>query len=124
MTVKNAGVLKALCIEKNVMKLANRFSDDDKLRYWVDHPYCALCMSNQGCSLHHIDGCKKPMHSSIYNSIMLCHTHHKEADGHNTDSPKSEAYRARLRGYTFKHIEKNGGSHKECDEHYLNHYLM
>lgn len=62
------------------MKLANRFSEEDKIRVWVDHPFCAICYSNQNCSLHHI---KSTESDSILNSIMLCFEHHKYADGHN-----------------------------------------
>jgi len=62
------------------MILKNRFSEEDKIRYWIDHPYCSICLSNQNCSLHHIDGTTT---DSIYSSIMLCHECHAEADGHN-----------------------------------------
>lgn len=65
------------------MKLRNRFDDADKQRMWQYHPYCVVCKSSQNCSVHHIDGCKEPMHRSLLNSIMLCHRHHKEADSFN-----------------------------------------
>lgn len=83
------------------MKLNNRFKEEDKIRIWVDHQYCALCRSNEGCSLHHIDGCKKKCHSSILNSIMLCGVCHKDADGHNVSD---EEYKAKLSAYSFKWI--------------------
>lgn len=62
------------------MRLANRFKDEDKQRIWGDHPFCALCQSNDNCSVHHIYG---TISSSIFNGIMLCHSCHKKADGHN-----------------------------------------
>jgi hypothetical protein len=62
------------------MKLLNRFKDIDKQRVWLDTPYCVLCGSNNMCSLHHI---KSTESDSILNSSMLCHEHHKYADGHN-----------------------------------------
>ena len=98
------------------MKLKNRFSDADKIRIWVDHQFCAVCKSNQNCSLHHIDG---TVSSSIYNSVMLCHLHHKEADTHNTQSVLSQEFRATLREYTFKHIQKQGYTNTPNDEQYL-----
>jgi hypothetical protein len=67
------------------MRLSNRFSEEDKIVVWGDHPYCAYpnCMSNQNCSVHHIYGAKGTFNNSICNSIMLCYKHHKLADGHN-----------------------------------------
>ena len=62
------------------MRLSNRFREEDKARVWGDTLYCALCGSNDNCSVHHIYG---TVSSSIFNGIMLCHVHHKEADGHN-----------------------------------------
>ena len=100
------------------MKLRNRFSEEDKIRYWVNHQYCSLCMSNKNCSLHHIDGCKKDCHRSIYNSIMLCEDCHREADTHNTDSPISKEYRDNLRAYTAHQIEKIGRVNNKYDEEY------
>lgn len=104
------------------MKLRNRFREEDKIRVWVDHPYCVICGSNQNCSLHHIDGCKKSMHASIYNSVMLCHRHHKEADTHNTESPASQEYRQKLRDHTREHIEKQYYTNRPVDEEYNNYY--
>lgn len=101
------------------MKLRNRFKDEDKMRVWLDHMYCAKCKSNQNCSLHHIDGCKKPEHASIYNSIMLCHVHHKEADAHNTDSPASIEFRKWMREYTYNLIQCQGRNNTKTDEEYL-----
>lgn len=104
------------------MKLKNRFKEEDKIRYWVDAPYChfkegaLLCMSNQGCSLHHIDGTSS---SSIFNSIMLCDHHHKLADTHNTNSPQSAAFRERLRSYTYARIMEIGKTLTPVDKDYL-----
>jgi len=66
------------------MKLGNRFNQGRKTRMWIDDPYCALCGSNQNCSVHHIYGCKEKHSSSLINSIMLCEMHHRQADTHNT----------------------------------------
>ena len=101
------------------MKLRNRFKNEDKIRVWSQHQYCALCRSNRNCSLHHIDGCKQSYHASIYNSIMLCDNHHREADSHNTDSPLSVEYRKKLREYTYNLIQKEGYINKPIDEEYL-----
>lgn len=101
------------------MKLKNRFKDEDKLRYWVDHQFCSICGSNQNCSLHHIDS---TVSASIYNSSMLCHIHHMQADTHNTDSPQSEEYRRKLRDYTFRRIEREGKTRTEEDKLYLEKY--
>ena len=104
------------------MKLKNRFKNEDKIRYWIDHPYChkpgeiTICGSNQGCSLHHIDGTSS---GSIFNSIMLCDRHHRIADGHNTDSPSSEAYREELRSYTYARIMGIGKKLTQIDKDYL-----
>jgi len=101
------------------MKLKNRFKDEDKIRYWVDHPYCVICKSNQGCALHHIDS---TVSASIYNSVMLCDRHHREADTHNTDSPLSREYRAKLRNISYEIIEKVGRIRTKEDEDYLSKY--
>lgn len=84
------------------MKLFNRFPDDEKMRVWLDRQHCVLCGSNQNLSLHHIDGCKKDYHRSIFNSSMLCHNCHKKADGHNTSSFLSLQFRKNLREMTFQ----------------------
>lgn len=104
------------------MKLGNRFTEADKIRVWVDHQFCCICKSNQNCSLHHIAGCKDPEDQSIYNSSMLCHNHHKEADGHNTASVLSKAFQDQLREYTYKHIQKQGYTNKPIDEAYNSKY--
>ena len=101
------------------MKLRNRFKEEEKIRWWVEHKFCAICKSNQNCSLHHIDG---TISSSIYNSIMLCHNHHREADSHNTDSPLSSDYRAKLRAYTKRHLERQGKVPDENDRNYISRY--
>ena len=102
------------------MKLSNRFDEADKIRVWADAPYCVLCRSNQGCSLHHIKGCKKDCYRSIYNSVMLCHDHHKEADGHNTDSEVSREYQAMLLRATAQRILEAGYDTKtKYDEEFL-----
>lgn len=101
------------------MKLANRFSEEDKIRYWIDHMYCSLCKSNQNCSLHHIEGCKQDYHRSIYNSIMLCYECHTKADGHNTDSPLSKEFRKKLLEYTRWRVEGIGKDKNTYDVRFL-----
>ena len=98
------------------MKLANRFKNEDKLRVWCDHPYCALCQSNQGCALHHIDG---TVSSSIFNAIMLCHDCHKKADAHNTNSPLSTAFRSELREIAYSMVVKSDHVITQNDQDYL-----
>lgn len=66
------------------MQLANRFQPSRKMRMWVDCPFCAICGSNNNCSVHHIYGCKAPYTNSLCNSIMLCEECHRKADTHNT----------------------------------------
>lgn len=83
------------------MQLQNRFDDADKQRVWLDHQFCALCGSNQNCSLHHIDGCKHKCHASILNSIMLCYECHKIADGHNVNDEK---FKRKLTEKTLRHL--------------------
>jgi hypothetical protein len=85
------------------MKLANRFDDVDKQRVWLDHQYCVKCGSNQICSLHHVTGSKMPNTDSILNSSMLCHIHHKEADGHNVSDKE---YQSPLLQYTMRQVLK------------------
>jgi hypothetical protein len=99
------------------MKLSNRFKEEDKIRVWVDHPYCALCESNQGCALHHIDGTKS---SSIYNGIMLCYNCHKIADSHNTQSQLSTAYRSKLRVIAYNRVKKSDHIDNQNDKDYQN----
>lgn len=89
---------------------------------WGDHQYCAICLQNDMCSLHHIDGCKKKMHRSILNSIMLCYKHHKEADGYNTSSPKGEEVRRRLRKMSLKRFQNEGMLMNDYDKEYHSHY--
>lgn len=84
------------------MKLSNRFKDIDKQRVWIGHEYCSICMSNQMCSIHHILG---TVSDSILNSVMLCHDHHKEADGHNVSDKE---YQAPLLQYTMRQVLKSG----------------
>ena len=62
------------------MKLANRYSEEDKNRIWGSHPFCAKCGSNQMVSIHHVHGTSS---DDIRKSIPLCHTHHKQFDSYN-----------------------------------------
>jgi len=82
------------------VKLANRFKDIDKQRIWLDHKFCAICTSNQNCSIHHILG---TVSDSILNGIMLCYEHHKEADCHNVSDRE---YQAPLLQYTMRQVLK------------------
>lgn len=84
------------------MKLSNRFSEEDKIRVWLDHQFCAICTSNQNCSIHHILGTKS---DSILNGIMLCYEHHKEADGHNVSDKE---YQSKLLKLTMQQVLKSG----------------
>ena len=95
------------------MKLKNNFKDEDKIRVWSDHPYCAKCGFNEGCALHHIDGRKS---SSIFNSIMLCHKCHKEADGHNVSD---EEYKRSLNMISLPIILKTDYKMSKVDREYL-----
>ena len=98
------------------MKLRNNFKTEDKMRVWLDSPYCALCDSNQGCALHHIFGrCS----SSIYNGIMLCHTDHVIADGKNGTSDKHEEYRQELLEIAIQMVEQSGHTKTQIDKDFL-----
>jgi len=97
------------------MKLSNRFKDEDKMRVWLDHPYCALCSSNQGCALHHIDGTSS---SSIYNGIMVCDKCHKICDTHNTNSSLSTAYRKNPRDIAYTMVKKSDHKDTPNDDKY------
>lgn len=94
------------------MKLSNRFDNTDVMRVWLDHAFCCLCGSNQGCSAHHIMGCKRSIDSSVLNSAMLCHDCHKMADGRNVSDTdfQSNLLRITIRqalrsGYVLKKID-------------------
>ena len=92
------------------MKLKSRFSEEDKAKYWIDHPFCAICGSNQMCSLHHIYSTDS---DDIKTSIMLCHRHHKMADGFNVRGGKEgEEFRKWAIDYTAKWI-------KQVDSEYI-----
>lgn len=95
------------------MHLKNNFDESDKIRCWGDHPYCALCGSNQGCALHH---CDSRTTKSIMSSIMLCYKHHKEADGHNFSD---EEYKSMLMKHSLPIILNSGYVLKERDYEYL-----
>lgn len=107
------------------MILKNRFKEVDKIRYWIDEPFChwqeELCCSNQGCALHHIDGTSS---SSIFNSIMLCDKHHKIADTHNTNSPSSAEFRKILRDYTYARVMRIGKILTKDDIEYLTRFNL
>jgi hypothetical protein len=53
-------------------------------RIWGDLSCCAICSSNDNCSVHHLFGCKGHHNNSPLNSVLLCHSHHKEFDCINT----------------------------------------
>jgi hypothetical protein len=94
------------------MRLANRFKEEDKISVWLYHPYCAICNSNQGCALHHIDG---TVTDSILSSIMLCDVCHIEADAHNVSD---EEYKINLMTYSLPIIFKSNYQMKERDYKY------
>ena len=89
------------------MKLNNRFDNADKMRMWMDTPWCAICKSNQGCSAHHIEGCKQNCHKSLLNSIMLCIRCHKLADTINAGGSTGEHQRKDMRSKALILFEKN-----------------
>lgn len=91
------------------MLLKNRFKEEDWHRVWEDHKFCAECGSNQNCSLHHI---KSTESDSILNSIMLCHEHHKIADGHNQSDKK---FISKYLKYTIRQALKNDYQFTEND---------
>jgi len=95
------------------MQLKNRFREIDKHRFWDFHQFCAICLSNKNCSLHHIDS---TLTDSIYSSIMLCYDHHKEADGHNQSDEEYKIYLMKFSIPVLFRIEK---PHKENDLKYL-----
>lgn len=55
------------------------------------------------CSLHHIYSTKS---DSIYNSVFLCVSHHKKADGENT-AVLGNKLRQKYLNYTFERIQNN-----------------
>lgn len=100
------------------MQLQHRFEEEDKARVWVYHPYCAVCQSNQNCSLHHCYGCKEKYTDSICNAVMLCERHHREADGHNIHTT-GDPFRINLLGIALRQIAKVGYEFKERDKMFL-----
>jgi hypothetical protein len=97
--------------------LKNRFKEEDKILVWSDLSCCAICASNIGCSIHHIDG---TISDSVFNSILLCFKHHKIADNFNISSGyKGEKFREKLTYIAFKFVLKSGYTLKERDYIYL-----
>lgn len=87
------------------MQLKNRYSDEDKMRVWGDHPYCARCSSNQMCSVHHVFGTES---DDIRKSIMLCYNCHKYADTVNVrGGVNGKEFREWALEYTKNWIEQN-----------------
>ena len=95
------------------MKLKNNFDEEDKIRCWSDHPYCAICGSNQGCALHH---CDSRTTNSILSSIMLCHKCHVIADSKNVSD---EEYKTYLMKHSLPIILNSGYVLKKRDYEYL-----
>lgn len=102
--------------------MLNNFKDEDKKRVWMDAPFCCLCKSNQGCALHHIWGRKGDYSNSICNSVMLCYTHHVEADSMNGHSSQFEDYRRGLFLKTKHAIINSGYSLNKTDLLFLQQY--
>lgn len=50
---------------------------------------------------------------------MLCHSHHKEADSFNTNSPNSKEYRQRLLRYTLKRAVHMNWQYSDTDKQFL-----
>jgi len=104
------------------MHLSHRFKEKDKAQVWIDHPFCIICNSNQGCSLHHIFGSKGSYNDSIFNSSMLCHKHHIRADRENIHATGNE-FRRNLLYYSMmqvlKIVSKGGYRLKGRDTNFL-----
>ena len=49
---------------------------------------------------------------------MLCHTCHKEADSHNTNSPLSTEYRKKLRDIAYTMVKKSNHIDNQNDKDY------
>lgn len=98
------------------MNLPNRFDQEDKIIAWGYHPYSVISRININCSLHHIDGRKKPYHASICNSVMLTGEEHKYADGHNVSD---EDYKKYLTSLALPVILNSGYKLKKIDYEYL-----
>lgn len=98
------------------MRLRNNFRAEDIYRVWGDTLWCHLCGSNNMTSVHHIDSRSS---SSVYNSIPLCHTCHRTADSHNTNSPLSTEYRNKLREIAYNRVVKSGHINTDNDIDYL-----
>ena len=96
------------------MLLKNRFKDIDKQRVWLDHQFCALCYSNQQCSLHHI---KSTESDSILNSIMLCFKCHKFADTRNVSDKE---FMSKCLKYTIKQVLQTNYTLTEKDTDFYN----
>ncbi len=100
------------------MKLTNDFSEEDKAYVWTYHEYCCICSSNIGCSLHHIYGRKGLFNNSILNSVMLCHKHHKIADGRNIHETGDE-FRIKLLSMSLRQVTVSGYIFKIRDKNFI-----
>jgi len=98
------------------MILSNRFNKTDMQRIWQDLSACAICRSNQGCSIHHI---YSTVSSSPYNSILLCQKCHTLADSHNTFQMGDEN-RIFYLSIALKYVSKSGYKNTQKDIDFLN----
>lgn len=96
------------------MKLKNDFDREEIVRLWDFQNWCEVCKSNEMVSYHHIRGRTS---SSVMNSIPLCITCHKEADGHNVSDKE---FQDKLLKYTKKRADILGYKLKEKDKDFLN----
>ena len=101
------------------MRLSHRFKEEDKIRFWIGHPYSILSRSNDKCSLHHIYSCGFDSADSILNSSMLDHVEHKEADCFNSGGSGSKEYRQQLLKLTLQRAVKIGWEFTEKDKEFL-----
>ena len=101
------------------MRLNNGFKRYAVHQVWLDRPYCAICSSNQGCALHHIYGRKGEYNWSIYNGVMLCDVHHRQADCYNTMQTGDER-RVKLLAIAIKQIAKSDYIPISKDKYFLN----
>lgn len=98
------------------MQLSNNFQRYAVNQIWLDDPFCAVCLSNQGCAVHHIYGRKGEYNKSIYNGIMLCIDCHRIADTHNTHHTGDER-KIKLLALTIRQIAKSNYKriHRDTD---------
>lgn len=99
--------------------MANEFKKSDAEMIWGELNCCAICYSNQGCALHHLNSRRMPHTSSMFNCIPLCTTCHLQADSMNTGSKQSRDYRQKLLKIIFRHVSASEYEPKQVDKDFL-----